>query len=282
MWENRSKLIFGSCMLIASLMFFQMGMYTMHVLAGWDVKYNVIQFCHTAIRSLGVTWAGYILNGIVFHTLLLTVWIAAKQLYLSRAFYKRLLFCRHEELTRQICEQHGGGHPSITVVRSPAPMAFAAGFWKPQIVLSTGLLELLDPSELEAVIHHETFHRKHGDPLKIFLLSLLASVMWYLPILKSFHQNYKIVREILADNYAIDKLGGSADLGGALLKLLKGQTPANLSISHVSFTDTSINFRIRKLLEPQSELPLKWPFTPAMISVQAMLALCSMFIVVMH
>ncbi|MCS7460912.1 M56 family metallopeptidase [Paenibacillus doosanensis] len=282
MWETRSKLIFGSCMLIAGLMFFQMGMYTMHALAGWEVKYNVIQFCHTAIRSLGVTWAGYMLNAIVFHTLLLAVWSAGKQLYLSRAFHGKLRLYRHEALTRQICEQYGGGSAPLTVIRGSAPMAFAAGVWKPQIVLSTGLLELLDPSELAAVIHHETFHRKHGDPLKIFLLSLLASVMWYMPILKSFHHNYKIVREILADNYAIDKLGGSADLGGALLKLLKGQAPVNLPIPHVSFTDTSINFRIRKLLEPHGELPLKWPFTPAMISVQAMLALCSMFIVAMH
>jgi Zn-dependent protease with chaperone function len=67
------------------------------------------------------------------------------------------------------------------------------GFLNPKIILSTGLFNLLDKNELEAAIYHELYHKKHRAPLKIFLLSLFAS------ILKWFHQKYKIIREVLAD-----------------------------------------------------------------------------------
>ncbi|WP_036745300.1 M56 family metallopeptidase [Paenibacillus sp. UNC451MF] len=284
-WENRSRLIFISGMLLAGLMLVQMGMYIMHTLAGWEIRYNVIQLCHTVMKSLGIQWVGYVLNAIVFYTFFMSVWIAAKQLYLSRMFNNKLLARRHELLTREINQRFAGtspGEQTIIVIDNAAPLAFAMGFFKPRIVLSTGLKDLLDSNELEAVVHHEMFHRKHGDPLKTFLMSLLASVMWYIPILKSFHHNYKIVREVLADNYAIDKSGSSIHLGSALLKLLKGKAPAPMPVSHVSFSDTSINLRIRQLLEPQADFPLNWPFTPAMISLQVLFVLCSMFVLVMH
>lgn len=284
-WEYRSRLIFLSGMLVAGLMLVQMGMYILHTLAGWEIRYNVIQLCHTVMKSLGIQWVGYVLNAVVFYTFAMSIWIAAKQLYLSRAFNRKLLARRHNLLTTELNHRFGNAHSeeqSIIVIENAAPLAFAMGFFKPRIVLSTGLMNLMDPNELEAVVHHEMYHRKHGDPLKTFLMSLIASVMWYIPILKSFHNNYKIVREVLADNYAMGQTGGSIHLGSALLKLLKGKAPAPLPFSHVSFTDTSINLRIRQLLEPQADFPLIWPFTPAMISLQVLFALCSMFVLVMH
>ncbi|WP_282940872.1 M56 family metallopeptidase [Paenibacillus sp. RC67] len=284
-WEYRSRLIFISGMLVAGLMLVQMGMYILHLLAGWEIRYNLIQLCHSVMKSLGIQWIGYVLNTVVFYTFSMSIWIAAKQLYLSRLFNKKLLARRHELLTREINQRFRGAsveEQKIIVIENAAPLAFAMGFIKPRIVLSTGLMDLLDSDELEAVVHHEMFHRKHGDPLKTFLMSLLASVMWYIPILKSFHHNYKIVREVLADSYSIEKSGSSIPLGSALLKLLKGKAPAPMPISHVSFSDTSINMRIRQLLEPQADFPLNWPFTPALISLQVLFALCSMFVLVMH
>ncbi|UUZ82422.1 hypothetical protein LJK88_50060 [Paenibacillus sp. P26] len=46
---------------------------------------------------------------------------------------------------------------------------------------------------------------------------------------------------------------------------------------NVSFADTSINYRIRLILNPEAEIPLKLPLTPTMISIQALLFLGAMF-----
>ena len=40
------------------------------------------------------------------------------------------------------------------------------GFVRPKIVLSTGLMSLLNDDELKAVIYHEMYHKENRDPLK--------------------------------------------------------------------------------------------------------------------
>lgn len=282
MWENRSRLIFMSSMLLSGALFVQMGLYLLHMVSGWDVKYNVLELCHSVIGRLGFQWMGYALNVLVLHAFLYSVWYCVRQLVLAERFYRRLLRNRDDALADELNGAYAHGKAYITVVRSSAPMAFAMGLVRPRIVISTGLIDMLDEQELQAVIYHERFHQMHGDPLKTFLLSLAASVMWYLPILKSSQHNYKIIREVLADKYAIGKQGASVYLGGALLKLLQSKTAAAVPMAHVSFADTSVNYRIRHILEPGSDIPLKWPFTPAVVSVQTLLLICAMFMVVLH
>lgn len=279
MWENRSKIVFGSGVLITGVIFLQMIMYAFHTLFGWDLHFNFIQICTSLVHKYGLDSVAYLLDVTVFYTLSLTIWATLKQLVLSNRAYRKLSRYQNEQLTKELNEQYGRfGDDLIIVVNSAEPLAFTMGFLRPRIVLSVGLIEMLSEGELNAVIHHEEFHQKHRDPAKTLFLYLVASVMWYLPILKWFHQNYKIIRELLADQYSIARLGTQEHLGSALLKLLKRGKQTTLSFSHVSFADTSINYRIRQLLEPNQEIPLQLPLKPLMISVQILFILYTSFI----
>jgi beta-lactamase regulating signal transducer with metallopeptidase domain len=279
MSKNRSKAIFITCTFIAGTILFQMGMYVLYVLLGWDPKFNLIQVCHSVARSLGLSSVEYMLDALVFYTVFLSIWKIGKQLFAANKIYKRLAIYRHEQLTQVINRKYNEGNQDFTVISCSAPIAVTMGFLNPKIILSTGLLNLLDENELEAVIYHELYHKKHRDPLKIFLLSLFASIMWYIPILKWFHQKYKIIREILADHYAINRQGTSVDLGSALLKMLKTVNRANMPFSYVSFADTSVNYRIKYILDPQTEIPLKLPFMLTVTSIYVFLMLCILFLI---
>jgi beta-lactamase regulating signal transducer with metallopeptidase domain len=279
MSKNRSKMIFITCTFIAGTILFQMGMYVLYVLLGWDLKFNLIQVCHSVARSLGLSSVEYMLDALVFYTVFLSIWKIGKQLFGANKIYKRFAIYRHEQLTQEINRKYSEGNQDFTVISCSAPIAVTMGFLHPRIILSTGLLNLLDKNEVEAVIYHELYHKKHRDPLKIFLLSLFASIMWYIPILKWFHQKYKIVREILADHYAINKQGTSVDLGSALLKMLKTVNRANMPFSYVSFADTSVNYRIKYILDPQTEIPLKLPFMLTITSIYVFLMLSVLFLI---
>ncbi|WP_078412007.1 M56 family metallopeptidase [Priestia abyssalis] len=278
MSKNQSKMIFTACTLIAGTILFQMGIYTLYVLMGWDLTFNLIEVCHSAAKSLGLTSVEYMLDALVFYTVLLSVWKIGKQLFTARNTYKKFLLYEDAQLTRELNDMYSKGKRDFTVISCPAPIAVTMGFLNPKIILSTGLLNLLDENELEAVVYHELHHKIHRDPLKIFLLSLFASIMWYIPILKWFHKKYKIVREVLADHYAIDKLGSSRDLGSALLKMLKTGRQANLPFSYVSFADTSVNYRIKYILDPLTEFPLKLPIMLTITSIYVFFMLCVLFI----
>ncbi|WNC15972.1 M56 family metallopeptidase [Brevibacillus brevis] len=278
MWENRSRMLFLSGVALSALVLIQMGMYLFYTVMGWDLHFNVLQLCKTTIHSLGFSWAGYLLDALVLYTFGWTVWMTVRQIRLCRRFEEALLLNLDERQTARINGVYRAGKANVYVVNCREPLAFTVGLRRSRIVLSTGLLSLLDERELAAVIHHEAYHEKHADPLKVFFLSLLANVFWYLPVLKHIHSHYKVVRELLADRHAMEQTGGMADLGGALLKLLRKRQPASvLQAAHVSFADTAINYRIQRLLDPKLDLPLQLPTTSVFLSVCVIFLLSQLF-----
>ncbi|CAG7644493.1 Protease HtpX [Paenibacillus solanacearum] len=279
MWNNRSKMMFASSIMVAAVILTQMGMYAMHMLFGWKLRFNLLQMCNNWMRSQGVFSVGYVLDALVVCTFVMACALIVRQAILERRARRKLLAARHPEYSGQLNDTYGDGGRALIVVRCERPVAFTMGFVRRDVFLTTGLLELLDAKEIEAVIHHERFHGRHADPLKTFLLSLFATMFWYIPLMKWFHQQYKIARELLADQYAIDRMGTSADIGSALLKLMKKGLPAGpMSLAHVSFADTSVNYRIRQILDPEEKAPLKLPLTLTMISVHIMLSLTILFL----
>lgn len=281
MWDNRSKMMFVSSVVIAALILTQMGMYALHTFFGWQFKFNLLQICNNWMRSKGIFSVGYMLDALVTYTFLLCFTLIVRQIFLERRARRKLLAAIHLEYSKQFSDTYGNGErQALTIVRCERPVAFTMGFLTRDVFLSTGLLAVLDDQEIEAVIHHERFHGRHADPVKTFLLSLFASVFWYIPLMNWFHDQYKIARELLADRYAMRIMGSSEGIGSALLKLAKKGTPSGpLSFVHVSFADTSVNYRIRQILDPVEEAPLRPPLTPTMISVHIVLMLTTLFVV---
>src|SRR3954465_2996309 len=72
--------------------------------------------------------------------------------------------------------------PSMYVTMDPQPNAMCIGMDAPVIVVTTGLVELLDEEEMRAVIGHETGHALSGHSvyrtILLFLTNLALKVAW--------------------------------------------------------------------------------------------------------
>ncbi len=278
MWENRSRMLFASAFVLALIVWVQMGLYAAHVLFGWSLRFNVFEICSSLLKALGFDSVTPLLSVLVAYTFGLSLWIWAKQVCLSRRAYRKLLASRHERSTQELNARFSADKPDLLVVMCAEPIALTLGLFRPKIILSTGLLKLLDRDELEAVVYHEQYHRNHRDPLKTFLLHLACSVMRYIPILRWCYHHYKIAREILADREAMAVMGSPASLGSALLKLMKKrERTASMDFAYVSFADTSINYRIRQILDPQGEPSLGLPVKLAIVSLPVVVFLSGLF-----
>jgi heat shock protein HtpX len=68
--------------------------------------------------------------------------------------------------------------PQLAIIEAPMPNAFATGRGPKHAVVAVtrGLLSLLEPAELEAVLAHEMSHIKNRDMMVMTYASLLASV----------------------------------------------------------------------------------------------------------
>jgi Zn-dependent protease with chaperone function len=169
----------------------------------------------------------------------------------------------------------------IVVIQDKELLAFTFGFRKPKIVLSSYLIDMLDPKELEAVIYHETSHQKYYDGLKVFVLQIISEVLWYIPLTKWSFQNYRILVELVADEFAINRMGSEFGLGSALLKLIKNQLKINPDSAPalVHFADETVDYRLKQLVNPKQTIPVKIPVWSVIISLNTFVVILFILVI---
>lgn len=90
----------------------------------------------------------------------------------------------------------------LRVVEGLPNPAFTIGWWTPRVFVARDLPERLTAEELEAVLAHEAVHVRRRDPLRLFLLRSLASVLFWLPALGRLVADLADEWEITADDAA--------------------------------------------------------------------------------
>ena len=134
------------------------------------------------LHYLGV---GYIPLAIIATAMILAQWYFSDKIVLwssgakivSKEEYPRL-----HEIVERLATNNGLPKPKVAMVNSPVPNAFATGKSPKSslVAVTTGILDLLDNDELEAVIGHELSHVRSRDVLVLTLASVFSTVAWYL------------------------------------------------------------------------------------------------------
>ncbi len=151
-------------------------------------NFAILIVASVTLRLLGVEpWLNA--NGINFSSLLIFGAVlgfggAFVSLALSRWMAKRMMGVnlirepRNEreawlvETVRRLAGQAGIGMPEVGYFESPAPNAFATGARRDKslVAVSTGLLQRMNRSEVEAVLGHEVSHVANGDMVTLTLI----------------------------------------------------------------------------------------------------------------
>ena len=81
---------------------------------------------------------------------------------------------------RQLCEQRGMPVPRMGIIESGTPNAFAFGRVRSdaRIVVTRGLLDVLTPEEVNAVLAHELGHVAHYDFAVMALAAIAPLLLW--------------------------------------------------------------------------------------------------------
>lgn len=108
----------------------------------------------------------------------------------------------------------------VFLVKSNKPFAFCYGLIDPKIYISTKLLDMTTKEELLAILVHEKYHLTSKDTLTLILASAAKSIFFFFPIFSDLIRNYKIEREVRADQEAIKYIGNKGVLLSVLKKLL--------------------------------------------------------------
>lgn len=140
--------------------------------------------------------------------------------------------------------------------------AFTLGFLKPEIYLTSGLIQKFDPDELAIVIHHESGHCARRDPLRSTIIGALSELLWFIPIIRRQADRLKIAAELACDSVAVKSGYDREDVASLLVQVAEGPnmlnpTPAPAFSSIID----QLEIRIRSLLGENilaiTRIPLK-------------------------
>lgn len=126
--------------------------------------------------------------------LALSIFMILIQWYFSPALIKMFMRLREigpteypwiHEMVEELAEKARIPKPKLYIVNNPTPNAFAFGRTQRSagIGIHTGLLDVLDRKEIEAVLAHEIGHIKHRDMIVMTIASILPLLLYYLFII---------------------------------------------------------------------------------------------------
>lgn len=137
---------------------------------------------------------------------------------------------------------------TVHVVEEQRCFAFCFGIFNPKIYISTALISSMEDKELQAILIHEKYHIENKDTLKMFLVFIFQHIFPFVPLISDLIYNYRIEREIKADQAAIESLKGKAQIISVLRKLLLVETNPVSYVVAIADMDT-LEPRIKALTQ---------------------------------
>ena len=161
-----------------------------------------------------------------------------------------LLPARNREFIERLCQQRGLKTPRIGVIQSGTPNAFAFGHvpGNARVVVTTGLLDVLTPEEVNAVLAHEIGHVEHWDFMIMTIAALAPLLLYQIYVFTRRNNNTRVIaytaylcywvsqfivltlnrtREYFADHYSAEVTGEPSTLASALVKIAYGMVKAD-------------------------------------------------------
>lgn len=166
-----------------------------------------------------------------------------------------------QQQLRDVCTAHGG-HGELVVLSMDAPHAVAvprrlgrAG----HILVTTGMLRLLDGPQRRAVLAHERAHLRSRHGLIRAAVEVSAALN---PLLRTTREVVNFLTERAADESAADEAGRSA-LAQALSKAALWVGPVATGGGVMAFHDLAVSRRVAALHQPA--LPDRHPFVVGVV-----------------
>ncbi len=137
----------------------------------------------------------------------------------------------------------------LAVVDMAEPVAYAAPGKPGCVVVSTGLLSILEPRERQVVFAHERAHLRQAHHRFLLLGALAVAVV---PVLRPLFDRIRLATERLADEEAVKTMGGDRQLvATAITKAAMVSSSFNELVPAVS--GSSVIARVEALVGTQTD-----------------------------
>jgi hypothetical protein len=140
-------------------------------------------------------------------------------------------------------------HPPRLLESADVSVPVAAGAVGNYVLLPTGWAGRLRPGETLAVLCHESAHLARRDHRVVILQELLASALWFHPLVHLFNRMLNRVREEVCDNHAIAVVDRASYCEALLLLAVGRPAPSPRGATSMWSGRWSLEDRVRGILD---------------------------------
>jgi Zn-dependent protease with chaperone function len=154
------------------------------------------------------------------------------------------------------------------------PIIALTGVFRPRLLVTRGLLGVLNDAELSAAIAHEVGHRRAFDNLKRLAMRAAPDLLCGSAAARAIERQWMSAAEHAADRLAADGADARCALASALVKVARF-TPAAIGAAEPISTligGGEIASRVQELLEESPQVPRRPRAASAWIGVTVLLA----------
>jgi Zn-dependent protease with chaperone function len=162
-----------------------------------------------------------------------------------------------QALAERLAHRLGVPRPRLRVSVASRPLAFGWGLWRPTLLVSTWMLDHLDPQEVEAVLAHELGHAARHDARVVWLATLLRDAFFYLPTSRRAYRQLQADKEMASDELAVRVTARPLALASALVKVWQEALGDHTRGAVQAFASeaTCIEQRIERLVDGKMRQP---------------------------
>ncbi|HLO85790.1 MAG TPA: M56 family metallopeptidase [Nostocaceae cyanobacterium] len=152
------------------------------------------------------------------------------------------------------CPQVNLAGQKARLLPTAALFAGQMGFWRPELVVSQGLVNNLSPEHLESVLAHEQGHYHYRDTFWFFWLGWVRSCTAWLPNSEPLWQELLMLRELRADRYAANQVDPLILAESLLLVVSNKPVISEVCCAALGNNGDRLEQRIEALLTPTATI----------------------------
>jgi Zn-dependent protease with chaperone function len=133
------------------------------------------------------------------------------------------------------------------ILDTSLPYSAQIGLWQPELVVSQGLIDSLEPTHLQAVLAHEMGHYHYRDTFWFFWLGWLRRVTAWLPRTEELWEELLLLREIRADCWAAQRVDQLL-LAESLVEVAKAPLVQSNAVT-AAFSCRAVGSRMQERIE---------------------------------
>ena len=146
----------------------------------------------------------------------------------------------------------------VALTSSPrTAVPLAKGWWRREICLPERVTTQLKAEQQETILAHELAHLERHDPLWLFLLRLLESVMFFQPCNRLARRQLQEIAEYRCDDWAVEKTGRPLTMARCLANVAEWslRKQGSLPAPALASNNSSLKRRVSRLLDRGYPLP---------------------------